>query len=194
MIDLFLYTNFRIQRMKIKNIIFLGFLFCSGIVNGQWNNRSVTNEVPIEIINTINEFKAIAELEGYFNQAYGYAVFPNIRKAGLGLGGARGDGQVFVNEELIGDSTVTQVSLGLTIGVSSYKEIIFFREEADVQRFTQGNFELGAQASAVAITAGVGAEVEYSNGIAIFTQTNGGLMIEASIGGQKFSFNRVLEN
>jgi len=185
---------FKTKKMRLKNIFFMYFLLCSGIVHGQWNNRSVTNEVPIEITNTINSFKAIAELEGYFSEAYGYAVFPNIRKAGLGLGGARGNGQVFVNEELIGDSTVTQISLGLTLGVSSYKEIIFFREESDVERFTDGNFELGAQASAVAITAGVGAEVEYSNGIAIFTQTNGGLMIEASIGGQKFSFNRVIDN
>ena len=115
----------------------------------------------------------------YFEEAYGYAVFPSIKKAGLGIGGARGKGQVFAKEKLIGDSTVTQINLGINFGVQSYIEIIFFKDKADLDRFTAGNFELGAQASAVAINSGVSAEVEYSNGVAIFTQSFGWLMGEA---------------
>ena len=147
-----------------------------------------------EVFLTIEDFKAVSELNMYFNEAYGFAVFPSIKKAGFGIGGARGKGQVFANEQLIGDSTVTQINLGINLGVQSYQEIIFFRNEVDLDRFTSGNFELGAQASAVAINTGVAAEVEYSNGVAIFTKAIGGLMLEASIGGQKFSFSPVIDN
>ena len=147
-----------------------------------------------EVLLTIENFKAVSELNMYFNEAYGFAVFPSIKKAGFGIGGARGKGQVFANEQLIGDSTVTQINLGINLGVQSYQEIIFFRSEVDLDRFTSGNFELGAQASAVAINTGVAAEVEYSNGVAIFTKAIGGLMLEASIGGQKFSFSPVIDN
>ena len=166
----------------------------SQILFSQWKTRSVSNEVMDEVLLTIEDFKAVSELNMYFNEAYGFAVFPSIKKAGFGIGGARGKGQVFANEQLIGDSTVTQINLGINLGVQSYQEIIFFRNEVDLDRFTSGNFELGAQASAVAINTGVAAEVEYSNGVAIFTKAIGGLMLEASIGGQKFSFSPVIDN
>tara|TARA_Y100001970_G_C13787660_1_gene628630 strand:- start:68 stop:610 length:543 start_codon:yes stop_codon:yes gene_type:complete len=178
---------------KVLLFIFVIFVSSSSLFC-QWSNRSVSNEIRNDVTNTINDFKNVEELGMYFEEAYGYAVFPSIKKAGLGIGGARGKGQVFAKEKLIGDSTVTQINLGINFGVQSYKEIIFFKDRADLDRFTAGNFELGAQASAVAINSGVSAEVEYSNGVAIFTQSIGGLMVEASIGGQKFNFNRVIED
>ena len=178
-----------------KVILYIFFvLISSSILFSQWKTRSVSNEVMNEVLLSIEDFKGVSELNMYFEQAYGFAVFPSIKKAGFGIGGARGKGQVFVNEKLIGDSTVTQINLGINLGVQSYQEIIFFRNKVDLERFTSGNFELGAQASAVAINTGVAAEVEYSNGVAIFTKAIGGLMLEASIGGQKFSFSPVVDN
>jgi len=179
--------------MKKITTLTLILLFSSSMLFSQWNERRVSNEVTIEVESAISSFKDIVGLEPYFSKAYGFAIFPSIKKAGFGIGGARGKGQVFVKEKLIGDSTVTQINLGINFGAQAYQEIIFFREKSDLERFTSGNFELGAQASAVAIKSGVAAEVEYSNGVAIFTQTIGGLMVEASIGGQKFSFNKIME-
>ena len=178
-----------------KVILYIFFvLISSSILFSQWKTRSVSNEVMNEVLLSIEDFKGVSELNMYFEQAYGFAVFPSIKKAGFGIGGARGKGQVFVNEKLIGDSTVTQINLGINLGVQSYQEIIFFRNKVDLERFTSGNFELGAQASAVAINTGIATEVEYSNGVAIFTKAIGGLMLEASIGGQKFSFSPVIDN
>jgi lipid-binding SYLF domain-containing protein len=171
---------------KIILYTFLVLMSCS-VLFSQWKTRSVSNEVMKEVQMTVEDFREVSELDMYFEKAYGFAVFPSIKKAGFGIGGARGKGQVFAKEQLIGDSTVTQINLGINLGVQSYQEI-------DLDRFTSGNFELGAQASAVAINAGVAVEVEYSNGVAIFTKAIGGLMVEASIGGQKFSFSPVIEN
>ena len=98
---------------------------------------------------------------------------------------------MFEKGNLIGSTEVTQLSIGLQFGAQAFKEIIFFKDVEALNRFTRGNFEFGAQASAVALTAGVAVEVEYSDGVAIFTEPNGGLMYEASIGGQKFSFNGI---
>ena len=180
----------------MKKVILYTFLvlISSSVLFSQWKTRSVSNEVTDEVLLTIEDFRDVSDLNMYFKEAYGFAIFPSIKKAGFGIGGARGKGQVFANEQLIGDSTVTQINLGINLGVQSYQEIIFFRSEVDLDRFTSGNFELGAQASAVAINTGVAAEVEYSNGVAIFTKAIGGLMLEASIGGQKFSFSPVIDN
>tara|TARA_B110000003_G_scaffold70258_1_gene71666 strand:+ start:74 stop:628 length:555 start_codon:yes stop_codon:yes gene_type:complete len=137
---------------------------------------------------TIEKFKNIPELEAFFTQANGYAVFPNIAKAGFGIGAAVGKGEVFQANSYIGKTSVKQISIGFQLGAQAFSEIIFFKDKRDTDRFTEGNFELGAQASAVLITQGVSVETAYSNGTAIFTLSKGGLMYEASIGGQKFSF------
>ena len=137
---------------------------------------------------TIDKFKAIPELEAFFTQANGYAVFPNIAKAGFGIGAAVGKGEVFQANSYIGKTSVKQISIGFQLGAQAFSEIIFFKDKRDTDRFTEGNFELGAQASAVLITQGVSVETAYSNGTAIFTLSKGGLMYEASVGGQKFSF------
>ena len=140
---------------------------------------------------TIEKFKAIPELGAFFEEANGYAVFPNVAKAGIGIGAASGKGEVFQNHIYIGSTSVKQLSIGFQLGAQAFSEIIFFKDARDVDRFTQGNFELGAQASAVLIKQGVSTETAYSNGVAIFTIAKGGLMYEASVGGQKFSFNPV---
>jgi len=157
-----------------------------------WKPRNILNKKAIKpnikTIETLDKFKKIPELKPYFKQANGYAVFPNIGKAGIGIGGAIGKGEVFEKDKVIGSTKVTQLSIGLQLGGQAFSQIIFFKDKKDLERFTQGNFEFGASASAALITEGANASADYSDGVAVLTFSKGGLMYEASIGGQKFSF------
>ena len=136
----------------------------------------------------LNKFKKISSLKPYFKKARGYAVFPNIGKAGFGVGGARGKGEVFEKDNVIGSTTLTQVSIGFQLGGQAFSQIIFFKDKKSLDRFTEGNFEFGASASAALISEGANASADYSDGVAVLTFSKGGLMYEASIGGQKFSY------
>ena len=151
----------------------------------KFNNQNKANFKTIE---ALKKFKRIGRLKPYFKEAAGFAVFPNIAKAGLGLGGARGSGEVFEDGKVIGSTTVTQLSFGFQLGGQAFSQIIFFQNKRDIDRFTDGNFEFGASASAALITEGANASVDYTNGVAVMTFSKGGLMYEASIGGQKFTF------
>jgi len=157
-----------------------------------WKPKNVFSKKGIKpdskTIEALNKFKKISALKPYFKKAKGYAVFPNIGKAGIGIGGARGKGEVFEKDEVIGSTSVTQLSIGLQLGGQAFSQIIFFKGKKDLERFTQGNFEFGASASAALITEGANASADYSDGVAVLTFSKGGLMYEASIGGQKFSF------
>ena len=106
----------------------------------------------------------------------------------MGIGGAFGQGLVYRGGQHTGDSKLVQLSIGFQFGGQAYSELIFFKDKAAFERFTGDNFELSAQASAVAVTAGAAANVDYSDGIAIFTHIKGGLMYEASVGGQTFDY------
>lgn len=128
------------------------------------------------------------KLATYKEMAYGYAVFPRVTKAGLGIGGAAGSGVVFQNNEAVGSSKLKQASIGLQAGGQQYSEVIFFENEKSFENFTKGTLKFDAQASAVAIKTGASVDVAYQNGVAVFTHTLGGLMYEASIGGQHFTF------
>ncbi len=157
---------------------------------------------------TIEVFRG-AVADEFFDNSYGFAVFPSIGKGGIGIGGARGKGQVHAGGVHVGDTTMTQLTVGFQLGGQVYSQIIFFEDERAFNEFTSENFEFGAQATAVAITAGASASAgttgtgatasstgghtgkatgDYYRGMAIFTFAKGGLMYEASIGGQKFSY------
>ncbi len=137
----------------------------------------------------IAEFKkADPSIQAFFSEAHGYAVFPEITKGAIGIGGAQGDGTVFEGNSSIGSSTMTQVTIGLQLGGQTYREVIFFRDKAALDNFKLGNYEVAAGASAIAIKDGASKTADYDQGVAIFTMGTGGLMFEASIGGQKFSF------
>ena len=151
----------------------------------KFNNQNKANFKTIE---ALKKFKRIRRLKPYFKEAAGFAIFPNIAKAGLGIGGARGNGEVFEDGKVIGSTTVTQLSFGFQLGGQAFSQIIFFQNKRDIDRFTDGNFEFGASASAALITEGANASVDYTNGVAVMTFSKGGLMYEASIGGQKFTF------
>jgi lipid-binding SYLF domain-containing protein len=127
-------------------------------------------------------------IDTFLSKAHGYAVFPEINKGAIGIGGATGDGTVFERGTAIGSSNMTQVTVGLQLGGQTYSEIIFFKDKVALDSFKQGNYELAAGASAIALKEGASKTADYNNGVAIFTMGKGGLMFEASIGGQKFSF------
>ncbi len=162
-----------------------------------------------EYSDTIKVFRDAGESGSFFNKSYGYAVFPTIGKGGIGIGGAYGKGRVFTGGNHVGDTSMTQLTVGFQLGGEAYSQIIFFEDKRAFDEFTSGNFEFSATASAVAITAGASAAATttgssagasggkndattksagYYKGMAVFTVAKGGLMYEASIGGQKFSY------
>lgn len=130
-------------------------------------------------------------MQKFFDESAGYAVFPTVGKGGIGIGGARGKGLVIVNDQVDGTTTLTQVTVGFQLGGQTYSEFIFFKDQTALDQFRRGNFEMGAQASAVAATAGASADANYDKGVAIFTNVKGGLMYEATIAGQKFKYKPV---
>ena len=138
---------------------------------------------------TIAAFKEKNDkFDAFFEDAYGYVVFPSVGKGAFGIGGARGKGMTFEGGTPIGKARLTQLTIGFQIGGQSYSEIIFFESKEDLDRFKENNLEFAAQASAVAINEGGGANFAYSDGVAVFTLTKGGLMYEASLGGQELKF------
>jgi lipid-binding SYLF domain-containing protein len=159
--------------------------------------------------NTIEVFKKSPAVQPFFKNAYGYAVFPTVGKGGFGIGGAYGKGQVYRRGKVTGTTKLFKATIGFQLGGQAFSEIIFLKDKRAYNDFTSGSFEFDAAASVVAITAGaqakagtegatagasagpatgVQAETSYRKGMAVFMQTKGGLMYEAAIGGQKFSF------
>jgi lipid-binding SYLF domain-containing protein len=126
------------------------------------------------------------DMQRFFDAAAGYVVIPTVGKAGFGIGGARGKGVLFEGGEVTAVVTLTQLSVGFQWGGQAYSEFIFFEDQATLNDFKQGNFELNAQVSAVAVTLGASADAAFKDGMAIFTMAKGGLMYEAAVGGQKF--------
>ena len=172
----------------------LSIILASPTLLAGWNPlaREKASEQPAE---NIKAAEAIANFKNrdpsmqvFFDKAYGYAIFPTVGKGGMGIGGAYGKGEVYEKGRLVGYTSLTQVTIGFQLGGQAYSEIIFFKDKATLDHFKSGNFAFSAQASAVAATAGASADADYSNGVAVFTMAKGGLMYEASVGGQKFSF------
>jgi lipid-binding SYLF domain-containing protein len=186
---------------KIWLVVIVALVFGASFV-------AVAAEVE-DYSSTINVFKDSPALAKFFEKSYGYAVFPTIGKAGFVVGGSYGKGQVYRGGKVTGKTSVVEGSIGFQLGGEAFSEIIFFQDKRAYDEFTSGNFEFGATAQAVVITAGaqakagtagmsagasagpktgVQAETEYVKGMATFVHSKGGLMYEASIGGQKFSF------
>lgn len=123
-----------------------------------------------------------------FDNEYAYALFPSVGKGAAGIGGAFGRGEVYRNGRMVGYCSLSQGTIGLQLGGQAYSEVIFFKNAAAFDAFKSGDFALAAQASAVAATAGASADADYESGVLVFTMAKGGLMYEASVGGQKFSY------
>jgi lipid-binding SYLF domain-containing protein len=142
-----------------------------------------------EVLNAIKAFKEKDPgMSKFFGGAAGYAVFPSIVKGAIGIGGAHGDGELLVGGSALGETSMTQVTIGLQLGGQEYSEVVFFETATTLQAFKKGDFEFAAQVSAVAVKAGASANAKYRDGVAVFTMAKGGLMFEASVGGQKFGY------
>lgn len=132
-----------------------------------------------------------ALMKSLFENAYGYVIFPNVGKGGIGVGGAAGNGVVYERNQIVGMAKLTQLSIGFQAGGQAYREVIFFESKKSLDRFKSSQLEFSAEVSAVAVKAGASANVKYAKGIMVFTMQKGGLMYEASVGGQKFKFNKL---
>jgi len=160
----------------------------------------------------IENFKSSPVAKPFFENSYGYAVFPTIGKGGFGVGAAHGKGTVYKAGTKVGKSKMTQLSIGFQVGGQAYSQIIFFQDKRAFEEFTSGNFEFSADASAVALTASVQAQAgstgtssslgtdadstkqnkaKYRKGMAVMTLAKGGLMYEAAIAGQKYSYKKL---
>ncbi len=127
-------------------------------------------------------------LQAFFDHAHGYAIFPRVGKGAVGVGGAHGDGKVYEQGRFIGNASMTQITIGLQLGGQAFSEVIFFEDRYALENFKRDEYAFNAQVSAVAATAGASADADYEQGVAVFSMTLGGLMYEASVGGQRFKF------
>lgn len=171
-------------------------------------NNSGASEVE-DYSSTIKLYQESPQVQLYFENAYGYAILPTVGKAGLGVGGAYGKGQVYRGGKVTGKTSLIKLSVGFQAGGQAFSEIVFFEDERAYREFTSGQYTFDAQATAVVTTSGaqaktgsagtsasvsagpktgVQSKTEYYRGMAVFVYTKGGLMFEAAIGGQKFSF------
>jgi len=150
-------------------------------------------QLTAEVQDAIKEFQAAdTSLKNRFKKAVGYAVFPTAGKGGLILGGAHGTGQVYASGKLIGTSKMSQVTVGAQIGGQAFMEVIFFETKGALDKFKQGGFSMNAQVGAVAASEGASLNAKYVDGVMVFTKVRSGLMAEATVGGQKFTFEPVL--
>ncbi len=188
--------------MKINRIPILMIMFILAL--------ALANPVHADkFTDTIQVFKKSEVVQPFFKSAYGYAVFPTVGKAGIGIGGSYGTGQVYQGGKVTGEVSLIKASIGWQLGGQAFSQMIFFKDKRAYDEFTSGEFEFDATASAVAITAGAQAKAgtegasagvsagpatgkqaktSYHKGMVVFTHAKGGLMYEAAIGGQKFSF------
>jgi lipid-binding SYLF domain-containing protein len=178
------------------------------LLAGLWLALVAATALADSYDSALKSFRDAGQSAAFFKRSYGYAIFPTIGKAGLVIGGAHGDGKVYVGGGYVGDSTLTRLSLGFQAGGQAYSQIIFFENKRAFDKFTGRDFEFSAGASAVLITAGATAEAgtagasasasatrknatttgRYENGMVVFNIVKGGAMYEASLGGQHYKY------
>ncbi len=181
--------------MRVALIVTLVVLAgCAGsrqATQQQVDQRNQALRSDIEL--SVEEFtRADPSMRDLFENAHGYVVFPRVSKGGLVIGGSYGYGQVYSEGRLIGEASITKLSIGLQAGGQIFREVIFFQDPATLTRFKGGEFALSAEATAAAAADGVAASADYAEGVTVFVMPIKGLMLEASIGGQKFSFRPVM--
>ena len=176
-----------LSKMKFQtslSIVLLVIFSSASAQIGAWNPKA--EEKAQKAISSFKEKND--NMESYFEDSYGYAIFPSVGKGAIVIGGAHGRGIVYEQGDVIGEAKMTQVTIGLQWGGQAYSEVIFFDNAATLESFKNGELEFSGQVSAVAITAGASADIAYEDGVAVYTVTKAGFMYEASLGGQKFKY------
>jgi lipid-binding SYLF domain-containing protein len=153
--------------------------------------KSMGQQVKESILLFKKDSTNVAKL---FDTAYGYAVLPSVGKGGAGIGAAHGEGQVFERGKLIGTCKMTQVTIGLELGGQKFDEVIFFETKDALDGFRGSEWAMSAGLNAVAAASSASADAKYKDGVLVFTIAKGGLMVEASVGGQKFKFTPLDKN
>jgi lipid-binding SYLF domain-containing protein len=172
------------MKMKIRYTAWALFVAMLSTLAAQ-----ASEDLQAESQQAISDLKSKdSTINTFFGNSAGYAVFPDVGKGGLIVGGAHGKGLVYEKDKQIGQATMTQATIGAQVGGQTFAEIIFFQTPAALQDFKAGKFEMSAGVSAVAVKEGASSTAQYKDGIAVFTMPKKGLMAEASIGGQKFKF------
>ena len=176
--------------MKKLIIIFLGLLVLVTAGCATAPERAGSKAVlSAEVQDAIAVFKARdPSIDRFFTQSYGYTVFPKVFKGGFFIGGAFGRGEAFEQGRLVGYSSLSQATFGFSFGGEYFREIVFFRQKPDLEKFKIEKYAFAAQATGVAISEGVAAKADYKDGMAVFIMADKGLMVDASLGGQKFKY------
>ncbi|TAI47799.1 lipid-binding SYLF domain-containing protein [Flagellimonas allohymeniacidonis] len=170
----------------LKSILIIGILFLAFGANAQSKkDRKVINDAK-KAKKTL--LKADIGLDRFFENSAGYVLFPNVGKGGFIIGGASGNGVVYEGGEMVGMAGLKKLNVGLQAGGQAIIEVIFFETAVDLNRFKEGKFQFAAEASAVALKSGIAANAKYKEGVAVFALPKAGLMADASVGGQKFSY------
>jgi len=175
----------KVQNRNIRNVAMAVSIAMFSALNAQ-ADEDLRTESQLALANFQ---KADSGLQKVFDNAAGYALFPSVGKGGLIVGGAHGKGLVYEKTNIIGQATLTQASIGAQVGGQTFAEIIFFETPTALEDFKSGKFEMSAEASAVAVKEGASASAAYKQGVAVFTLPKAGLMVSASVGGQKFKFD-----
>ena len=168
-------------------LIALSLVFSSTIAQA-WTPDSKDKMELSAATAIINAKEKDPALVKWFDEAYAYAVFPKVGKGGIGIGGAHGKGIVIRGDTTVATTSLSQLTIGFQLGGQVYSEFVLFKDKTAFDHFARGNFEMGAQVSAVAVTLGASADANYDGGVAVFTIAEGGLMYEATVGGQKFKY------
>lgn len=142
-----------------------------------------------EVDETITVFKQKdPSIKRFLDRSYGYAVFPRVFKGAFWIGGAHGNGEVFESNQMIGYSSLSQATLGFSFGGEYFREIVFFRDKEDLDEFKSEEYTFSAQVTGVILTTGAAAKADYESGKAVFIMAESGLMVDVSLGGQKFNY------
>jgi len=174
---------------KLSMLVLFSMLFLPRVVIAQTEDQeriiSESKEAKAKFL------KADQSMENLFAHAYGYAIFPNVGKGAVGVGGAAGKGAVYEKGKVVGTAEMIQVTAGPQAGGQAYREVIFFESQGDLDRFMRNRIEFSGQTSAIAAKLGASANANYRDGVVVFSQEKGGLMLEASLGGQKFTYRTL---
>lgn len=171
----------------LKKIILTSLLFVTvGIVAQNTKDKQVINDAERAKETLLSKDMG---LKKFFKEASGYAIFPNVGKGGFVIGGASGNGVVYENGTAIGMTSLKKVNIGLQAGGQALIEVIFFQNDAALAKFKKGNYEFSAEMSAVAADKGQAENANYKDGVVVFALPKAGLMVDASVGGQKFEYH-----
>ncbi|MHC4744877.1 MAG: lipid-binding SYLF domain-containing protein [Planctomycetota bacterium] len=163
----------------------VGLIACSTVPKSE----SAKSVLAADVDNAIAVMKAKDPgIDRFFQTSYGYAVLPKVFKGGFWVGGAHGKGHVYERGRMVGYTSMSQATLGFTFGGEFFREIIFFKDKSDLDRFRAGKYTFSAQVTGVAIKSGAAAKASYKAGMVVFVMPESGLMVDASLGGQKFKY------